>query len=97
MGDYYLGRADRTLILHWNGSTSPWTQVTSPNPAGYIPYLQLTSVAVVPKARARQAAAARAAGWYQEGTAARSLILHWNGTAWKRVGSPSAGPPATYT
>lgn len=32
-----------------------------------------------------------AAGYVLNGTAYRTLILHWNGTAWKRVQSPNTG------
>lgn len=95
VGDYYIGLFDRTLILHWNGTA--WAQVTSPNPVHRTRYIELTSVAVVTGHTVRARSAAWAVGWYADGPVTRSLIVRWTGTAWTRVASPSAGPPATYT
>lgn len=36
-----------------------------------------------------------AAGYVLNGTAYRTLILHWNGTAWRRVQSPNTGDAPT--
>jgi hypothetical protein len=73
--------AERTLILHWNGST--WSQVKSPNPNGS-PFLYSVS--------ATSSTDAWAAGYYTKGSAFSTLILHWNGSTWSRVASPNPGP-----
>jgi hypothetical protein len=70
----------RTLILHWNGKA--WKRVPSPalSTGGWLGGVTVTS----------------ATSAWAVGTAAGcgcstgdSLILHWNGTAWKRVPSPT--------
>jgi hypothetical protein len=69
-------------IVHWNGRA--WKQVPSPNPPG----AQLAGVA------ATSAFNAWAVGIWQPATGnrlLRTLILHWNGRAWKQV--PSPNPP----
>jgi hypothetical protein len=73
---------DAALILHWNGTT--WKQVPSPNPsAGTV----LDSMAAI------SAGDAWAVGYTGMGTLTcrrcATLILHWNGTTWKRVPSPN--------
>jgi len=71
---------DRTLILHWNGKV--WTQQPSPNPGSL--FDELTGVRIV------SATNAWAVGDFTNGgPASRSLILHWNGTAWRQVNSPN--------
>lgn len=74
----------KTEILHWNGAT--WKQMPSPTPkAGGA----LFGVAVT---SARNAWAVGCAGnCFQGFGGIKTLILHWNGTAWKRVPSPSPG------
>jgi hypothetical protein len=45
---------------------------------------------------ARSGSDAWAAGRYWNTTGvARSLILHWNGTAWSKINSPNPSPTAT--
>jgi hypothetical protein len=69
------------LILHWNGTT--WSQATSPVPSGAL----LSSLGGV---SADSATDAWAVGSYTSSTdVVESLILHWNGTAWKKVKSPN--------
>jgi hypothetical protein len=77
--------ADQTLVLHWNGTA--WKQVASPNPAGSANGNSLHAVTAV------SASNAWAVGSYYSVTAqaTQTLILHWNGTAWKRVASPNPG------
>ncbi len=87
VGDYDDGTAARTLILHWNGSR--WTEVASPNPGTGSNYDELWSTA------ATSASNAWAVGDYWNGTAKRTLILHWNGTRWTKVASPNAGGAAS--
>jgi hypothetical protein len=73
-----------TQILHWNGST--WKQVPSPTPSngGALFGVAATS--------ADNAWAVGCAGnCFQGFGGIKTLILHWNGTAWKRVPSPSPG------
>ena len=73
--------ATRTLILHWDGTA--WTQVASPSPS--------TSGNGLNGVSAVSASGAWAAGSYTNNTSGVSdtLLLHWNGTAWKKVASPS--------
>ena len=67
-----------TLVLHWNGSR--WTQVPAPNPrgTGTSPFTILTSVS------ARTPSDAWAVGCACTNDADTTLVLHWNGTAWRR-------------
>ena len=74
-----------TLILHWNGTA--WKRVPSPNPPAA--HLGLLTGVI-----ATSAGNAWAVGYWQPSAGnglLRTLILHWNGTAWKRV--PSPNPP----
>jgi hypothetical protein len=75
----------KTLILRWNGAA--WKRVPSPTPArgGALFGVAATS--------ARSAWAVGCAGdCFRDLSRISTLILHWNGTAWKRVPSPSYGP-----
>ncbi len=89
VGNYYNGREGsgegyRTLILHWNGTA--WKRVPSPNaPHSGENYLSAVT--------ATSPASAWAVGEYfiRGGTADRTLILRWDGAAWKRVASPNPG------
>jgi hypothetical protein len=70
----------KTLILHWDGTM--WSQVTSPSPGKE--FNELNAVRVV------SASDVWAVGSFSSGGGStRSLILHWNGTVWKRVTSPN--------
>jgi hypothetical protein len=82
--DTSKGGVTNTLILHWNGTA--WTQVNSPNPSS-VSYNSLDGVGAV------SASDAWAVGDYGTGDSGRSftLILHWDGTAWSTVSSPSPG------
>ena len=74
----------RTQILHWNGTT--WKQVPSPAPkrGGALFGVATTS--------ASNAWAVGCAGnCFQGFGGLKTLILHWNGVAWKQVPSPSPG------
>jgi hypothetical protein len=69
------------LMLHWNGTT--WTKVktTAPSSAHSI-FLYGVS--------ADSATDAWAVGYYTHSSGVgETLILHWNGTAWKTVKSPN--------
>jgi hypothetical protein len=88
VGSYLDGSPDQTLIEHWNGTA--WQQVPSPNPGGSAGANDLTGIAAV------SATNIWAVGYYFDGTRYRTLVLHWNGTGWKRVWSPSPGTANDY-
>jgi hypothetical protein len=83
VGHYFNGSATQTLVLHWNGTS--WKRVPSPNPGGSANGHNLFGVHAV------SASNAWAVGIYFNGTANQTLVLHWNGTSWKRVPSPNPG------
>lgn len=85
VGFYFDGTNDKPLILHWNGHA--WKQVHCPNPAGS-PTTLLHGVSLVPGGHAW------AVGAFYDGQADQTLIVSWNGHAWKRISSPSAGGSA---
>jgi hypothetical protein len=82
-GSRFDGTAAQTLAEHWNGTA--WKQVASPNPGGSANAASFAAVA------ATSATDAWAVGDYCNGSAFKTLIEHWNGTAWKQVASPSPG------
>jgi hypothetical protein len=85
VGKYSDGTAFQTLLEHWNGTT--WKIVPSPNPGGDSVNNALTGVT------AASAGDAWTVGYYfKPGAAYRTMILHWNGSIWKLVASPNAGP-----
>ncbi len=71
-----------TVILHWNGKH--WRRVASPDPGGPSGVGQLDGVG------ASSAGSVWAVGYYSKpaATVTDSLIVHWNGKAWKQVASP---------
>ena len=78
-------RVPKPLIVHWNGTT--WSQVKSPNPGAGVD--NLTGVSALSRT------SAWAVGTYVvKGPTFKSLTLHWNGTAWSHVPSPSSSSPA---
>src|ERR1022692_1830765 len=77
----------QTIILRWNGTA--WKHVRSPDPGGSSTFNVLDGVA------ATSASNAWAVGEYFHGTTDQTLVLHWNGTAWKRVRSPDPGGSST--
>ena len=77
----------QTLILHWNGAA--WKQVASPDPADLENIL--TGVAAL------SATNIWAVGFTSTtGSAEHTLILHWNGTVWQQVASPSPSPAGNF-
>jgi hypothetical protein len=76
-----------TLIEHWNGSA--WSVIPSPNPtpplSGGPVSNELYGVAAV------SANDVWAVGQSVDFGAGRTLMVHWNGTAWSTVPSPSPG------
>ena len=70
----------KTAIVHWNGRA--WKRVATASPPGAL----LTAVAATTSRNAW------AVGSWQQPAGhrlLRTLILHWNGTAWKQVPSPN--------
>jgi hypothetical protein len=86
VGYYDKGTVDRTLIEHWNGTA--WTVQPSPNTGSASQDNDLHAVA------ATSATNAFAVGYYDKGTVDRTLIEHWNGTAWTVQASPNTGSPS---
>jgi hypothetical protein len=82
VGSYGFAFGSHTLVLRWNGSS--WKRVTTaPSPGSRD---ALTGVS------ADSATDAWAVGAYlSSGDCGCTLILHWNGTSWKQVPSPSPG------
>jgi hypothetical protein len=77
-----------TLILHWNGTK--WSRVSSPNVSGASNTLYGVD--------ANSATSAWAVGnecdffaCPEPGYTTGTMILHWNGTTWSKVSSPSPG------
>ncbi|HEY2443021.1 MAG TPA: hypothetical protein VGI31_07805 [Streptosporangiaceae bacterium] len=85
VGDYQTSSfAIKTLILHWDGTS--WTQVTSPNPGGASDGGDLNGIS------ASSATDAWATGNYTDSSGVSvSLALHWDGTSWTQVSTPSPG------
>ena len=80
----YQDRFDdiKTLALHWNGTV--WKQAATPNPQ-FLNVVELSGVRVL------SANDAWAVGDASDHGLSQTLILHWNGTRWRRVASPSPG------
>jgi len=92
VGSYDLPTGAYSLIEHWNGTA--WSEVPSPSPGGNGTTVNagLTSVAAVSPTDAW------AGGTYADlldTYSYKSLIEHWNGTAWSEVPSPSPGGNGT--
>jgi hypothetical protein len=87
VGNYGIGGGDRsgTLIMHWNGTA--WSQVNSPSPGSGVNYLEGVSAV-----SGSDAWAVGNYSSYVDPGASRTLVLHWNGTAWSKVNSPTPNP-----
>ena len=84
VGSYGTSTRSHTLIEHWNGTA--WSQQSSPNPAGFSAGSALSGVA------ATSSSNAWAVGTSSHSfTNSRTLIAHWDGTAWTQVPSPNPG------
>jgi hypothetical protein len=83
-------QATETLVLHWNGTQ--WTKVASPSPGG----LANGNSSILNSVSAYSATDVWAAGYFYNPAkgATQPLILHWNGTRWSKVASPSPGGTA---
>jgi hypothetical protein len=71
----------QTLVEHWDGSV--WSIVPSPSPGSSTNFLFGVAATGLNNVWA--------VGWYDNGTGAgrQTLTMHWNGTAWTVVTSPS--------
>jgi hypothetical protein len=89
VGDYYNPTPGQTLTLieHWNGTK--WVQVASPSPGS-------AGLAFLYGVAATATNDAWAVGYYYNGTAYQTLILHWNGTKWSQVASPNPAGSAHF-
>jgi len=77
--------ANVTLVLHWTGTA--WTQVPSPTPGLHHGGGLLTGVSTL------TGSDAWASGLYNTNSGGEgTLLLHWNGTSWTRVPSPTPRP-----
>jgi hypothetical protein len=84
VGYYAFGTWKQTLIEHWNGAE--WSIIPSPNTNNRLN--QLNGVAAI------SASNAWAVGDAHSGQAPpnqATLVLHWDGTAWSIIPSPSPG------
>lgn len=81
VGEVRTDDSTRTLVEHWDGSA--WHRVPSPSPGG-------TDGASLGAVTAISADDVWAVGTYHVSERdTRTLVLHWNGTRWSRVRSPS--------
>ena len=86
-GFYMTNNVAKTLIQHWDGAS--WGVIDSPNVADNTNLLRGVA--------ALDASDVWAVGYSQAtGMAARTLILHWDGTSWTVVPSPNEGTDANY-
>ena len=86
VGYYYNGTRNQTLVLHWSGKA--WRVQPSQNPGGSGEDNELWQVAATSPSNAW------AVGYYNNGTANRTLIEHWDGRTWKAQPSPNPGGSA---
>jgi hypothetical protein len=76
-------RGYRTLVEHWNGTA--WKIVRSPNPTLGC---SLSGVTAVSSTNAWAVGECAVLESSQRFKPVRTLVLHWNGTAWRKVPSP---------
>jgi hypothetical protein len=79
--------ASETLATHWNGTV--WSLVASPNPGG----TAAGNSSLLTGVSARTATDVWAVGNYTAVStkAVETQVLHWNGTSWTTIASPSPG------
>jgi len=81
----FAGGTAQALIEHWDGSS--WTVVPSPDPG--------STLNILNGVRAVSAGNLWAVGQFRNGDGIdHVLIVHWNGTSWKRSTAPIPAPPA---
>jgi hypothetical protein len=71
----------KPLLLHWNGTT--WKTFTNASTGISTKDVWIMGVAATSKTNAW------AVGWFWNGNARRSLVLHWDGTEWRTKPSPN--------
>lgn len=76
------GGPERTLVLHWDGSE--WSVIPSPNKGPWPNGLADVSAVSPDDLWA-------VGSWRTKAFVSRSLAIHWDGSAWHRVPSPSPG------
>jgi hypothetical protein len=86
----YTSLAWRTLIEHWNGTK--WMVVSSPSPSTR--YNALHGVVSLGANDVWAVGIMQTSGG--RGIANRTLVEHWNGTAWSVVPSPNVGSGSNY-
>jgi hypothetical protein len=94
VGEYYdmanmcCAGPGHTVIVHWDGRK--WAHVPAPNPGGPNRDNSLSAVAATSP---DDAWAVGTSGWPVESglSGANTVIVHWDGTAWTRIPSPSPG------
>jgi hypothetical protein len=89
-----FGAQESTFVLHWNGTR--WHEVQSPNPRNTADARnQLRSVVAASKRDVW------AVGMYENDETSfhqdRTLVLHWNGSEWSIVPSPTPGETGQLT
>jgi len=85
VGRDLTAKLGKTLVLHWDGKA--WTQVPSPTPGLRNGGGLLTGVSAL------TGSDAWASGFYNTNSGGEgTLLLHWNGTSWTRVPSPTPRP-----
>jgi hypothetical protein len=83
VGAYRSGGSGHPLVQRWNGSS--WSTPAIETPPGAVSY-GLSGL------DCPSSSSCYAVGWSWTGSALRTLVEHWNGTAWSIVaGSPLAG------
>jgi hypothetical protein len=87
VGKYDTAAREHSLIEHWNGQG--WAVVPSPNPGRN--GSELLGVAAISSSNAWAVGDSGAIGGGGVPATQRTLIEHWNGSAWKQVASPNVG------
>jgi hypothetical protein len=86
VGNGTLNGTPQSLTEHWDGTS--WRVVSAPSPGIGGAYPQGT---LLWSTSASGSGDVWAVGQYYDGTAIRTLALHWNGTAWTQVSTPNVG------
>jgi hypothetical protein len=98
VGGYSAGGQEKALIEHWNGTR--WSRLASPNPAVSSELVSVAAtsrrdvwaVGELPGAQADVARGIRQPGGTPGVAGDRTYIVHWNGSRWRHVPSPSPSP-----
>jgi hypothetical protein len=92
-GNYLLGGAGRPapLVEYWNGAQ--WSIVKSPVPNGS--YAELNGISCTTSTNCIAAGDDRSDTAPPYAPGGKTLIEHWNGTAWSIIASPNAGTPSS--